>query len=587
MAVAAIAIVALAGLAYSWYPRPAPPPPQVAFSLEGPDGHLLATGPGLLSVSPDGQRIAFITDQGTNALWIRTLGSLDVKRLERADGAWHPAWSPDGKSIVFAGVGGSGPLRKVDTSTGMVSTLAAQANGRATWSRDGVILYENQNKLYRVTEAASTPQEVMAPDATLGEVALNWPYFLPDGHRYLVLARNSDPTKSAVLLASLDSKERTVLLNAHSSVDYAGGYLFYQNDGTLVARRFDADTGKLIGDTIQIQENIRYNAANGRSAFAVSPSGSLAFVMGENTSGTDGRRIMLFDRLGKSGRQIGPPGRYAGATLSPNGRLAVVGEDNPASPNIRSLSLMDMDRGVLTRFTTGSDDERSAVWAPDSQSVVFQSRRGATWGIYRRSAGGGATAVELLFSSPESVWPTGFSSDGTLLLMTKGIAADQRVWVLPLTGDKKAVQAFPGLTIPNNSGLFSPDGKWIAYTQSPGPMTSEVYVRPYPADDRLVHISPSSGRSPYWAPDGKSIVYRADDDSLQSVTLKPDGRSLAASPPVTLFTQPRMARTVWYYSVDASLEKFLLVLPRDQKAGESEPTVPITVMLNVVQNIKK
>src|SRR6187431_2833088 len=136
----------------------------------------------------------------------------------------------------------------------MVSTLAAQANGRATWSRDGVILYENQNKLYRVTEAAGTPQEVMAPDAKLGEVALNWPYFLPDGHRYLVLARNSDPTKSAVLLT------------AHSNVDYAGGYLFYQNDGTLVACRFDADTGKLIGDMIQIQENIRYNAANGRSA---------------------------------------------------------------------------------------------------------------------------------------------------------------------------------------------------------------------------------------------------------------------------------------------------------------------------------
>jgi serine/threonine protein kinase len=77
MAVAAIAIVALAGLAYSWYPRPAPPPAPVAFSLEAPDGHLLATGPGLLSVSPDGQRIAFVTDQGINALWIRTLGSLN------------------------------------------------------------------------------------------------------------------------------------------------------------------------------------------------------------------------------------------------------------------------------------------------------------------------------------------------------------------------------------------------------------------------------------------------------------------------------------------------------------------------------
>src|SRR5678809_508995 len=85
------------------------------------------------------------------------------------------------------------------------------------------------------------------------------------------------------------------------------------------------------------------------------------------------------------------------------------------------------------------------------------------WCLSRGAAPRGASGVELLFSSPESVWPTGFSSDGTLLLITKGIAADQRVWVLPLTGDKKAVQAFPGLTIPNHSGLFSPDGKWIAY----------------------------------------------------------------------------------------------------------------------------
>jgi len=227
------------------------------------------------------------------------------------------------------------------------------------------------------------------------------------------------------------------------------------------------------------------------------------------------------------------------------------------------------------------------VWAPDNQSVVFQSRRGATYGIYRRSAAGGATRDELLFSSPETVSPTGFSKDGTLLLMTRGIAADQRVWVLPLTGDKKAVEAFPGATMANGNAVFSPDDKWIAYVENSGPSAAEVYARPWPADDRRVRVSPSAGRSPRWAPDGMSIVYRAEDDSFQSITLKPDGRSFIASPPVTLFTQPRMARLNWNYSADARLEKFLLILPPEQKPGESEPTVPITVMLNMVQNIRR
>jgi hypothetical protein len=48
-----------------------------------------------------------------------------------------------------------------------------------------------------------------------------------------------------------------------------------------------------------------------------------------------------------------------------------------------------------------------------------------------------------------------------------------------------------------------------------------------------------------------------------------------------------MSRTSWYYNTDARHEKFLLVLPREQAVGEAEPTVPITVILNMVQNVKK
>jgi Tol biopolymer transport system component len=329
-----------------------------------------------------------------------------------------------------------------------------------------------------------------------------------------------------------------------------------------------------------------YNAGNGRGAFSVSESGVLVFAPGTDTTTLNDRRVMMFDRSGKSAKQIGAPRAYVGATLSPDGRQAVVAEDTTSEPAVRVLSLMDVERGVLTRFTTGRDDERNPVWSRDGSSVVFQSRRGDTYGVYRRSAGGGATKDELLFSSAEPVVPTGFSSDDKLLLVTRGSAASQRIWVLPMTGDRKAVEAFPGATMAQNSAVFSPDDKWIAYTEARSPVDAEIYIQPYPADDRRIRISPSSGRYSQWMPSGRHIVYRSSDDALRSVEIKPDGRTFRVSDPVTLFTESRTSRTNWYFSADARVEKFLLVVPPDQITTQTAPP-PLTVIVNFTQGLDK
>jgi hypothetical protein len=70
------------------------------------------------------------------------------------------------------------------------------------------------------------------------------------------------------------------------------------------------------------------------------------------------------------------------------------------------------------------------------------------------------------------------------------------------------------------------------------------------------------------------------------VTITPDGRSFKASAPTVLFTQPRTARQVWNYSTDARLDKFLMILPRQQVENEAVEE-PITVILNLVANLKR
>jgi Tol biopolymer transport system component len=181
--------------------------------------------------------------------------------------------------------------------------------------------------------------------------------------------------------------------------------------------------------------------------------------------------------------------------------------------------------------------------------------------------------------------PSGISSDGGRLLMTRGLAGAQRIWVLMLSGDRKLVEAFPGSTLAQSHAQFSPDGKWIAYTESTGPTTGDVYLQPLPADGRRVRVSvpPASGRHPHWAADGRSIVYRTLKDAVASVALKVDGNTFAPAAPVEFFTKPRLGAFNWTFSMDARGSQFLLIEP-PEKTATMKPS-PITVVVNFVQSL--
>jgi serine/threonine protein kinase/Tol biopolymer transport system component len=582
MAVAAVAVAALAGVAVWLYPRPAPPPAPISFTVGPPDGYELSTGPGLLAISPDGRRLAFTTGTGTDLkLWLRELGSVTSQRLDRGDMAWHPAWSPDSHSVLFGGASGGTALRRLDLAGGMPATVSNESVGRPAWGPGG-ILFERENKLHFVAEAGGESRVVMEPDPARQETGLRWPMFLPDGRRYIFSGSSADAAKVGIYLASLDSRDRTLLVNALSNVDYSGGYLFYQRDGTLMAHPFDADAGRLTGVAFPTVEKVRLNALNGRAAFSISSTGTIAYVS-EDRGAVEARTISLFDRSGKLIRKIDKAGAYTQATFSPNGRQAIVMED-PGPPAVRTLHLLDLERGVFSRFTVGDVDERSPVWSHDGSNVFFYSIRGGKGGIYRRNAGGGATSDDLILASDEVLQPTGISPDGAQLLVTRGGASLQRVWVLMLSGDRKFVEAFPGSKIAQSHAQFSRDGKWIAYTESTGPATGDIYIQPFPADGRRVRVSSAAGgRHAHWAPDGRTIVYRTLKNNLASVVLKPDGNTFLASAPVESFARPRLGTFNWTFSTDAGGAQFLFIEP-PERVADLKPS-PITVVVNFVQSL--
>ncbi len=94
---------------------------------------------------PTSRRFAFTTiDSGRAMLSIAEVGEGGGGRrdhpLPSVDEAWHPAWAPDGRSVVFSGLtGGFADLYVVDLEGGAVRRLTndAYADLQPSWSPDG------------------------------------------------------------------------------------------------------------------------------------------------------------------------------------------------------------------------------------------------------------------------------------------------------------------------------------------------------------------------------------------------------------------------------------------------------------------
>jgi Tol biopolymer transport system component len=236
-----------------------------------------------------------------------------------------------------------------------------------------------------------------------------------------------------------------------------------------------------------------------------------------------------------------------------------------------------MQEGSRTsRFTFDPADDRYTIWSPDGARVVFASNRNGAYNLYQKAADGSRNE-EILLQSADLKRPNSWSPDGRFILYWSG-QNNGDLMVLPVAytekpGDRKP---FPFLSTPFNEqqGVFSPDGKWVAY-QSDESGRFEVYVRPFPGPGGQSQVSTGGGNSPRWRKDGRELYYLAPDLKLMAAAVVTQGATFTPGTPEALF-QTHVTRATNKQQYDVARDgKFLI---NTDLADTS--TEPIHLLLN-------
>jgi Tol biopolymer transport system component len=575
--------------------------PQVAtpvrFEVHLPAGTLNFT------LSPDGRQLAFLAPgtDGRNLVWIRALDSLEPRRLAGTENVSGPPvfWSPDSRFIAFQA---GNKLKKIDISGGppqdICDTSVLILGG--AWNRDGVVIFGTDgNGVMQVPAAGGIP--TFLTTAGGHNEAHAFPSFLPDGRHFFYLRASENP---GIYLGSLDvtpehQNSRRILSTSlmavyTASADPRMGRLLFLREGTLLAQAFDEKSLQPQGDPIPVAERVGSLFLSGQ--FSVSPSGVLAFRGGKTALWLS--RLSWFDRQGRQLGNVGDTGTYSytDLALSPDGtRLAAARIDPKVAGGevgMWVIWLLDLIRGVSTRFTFDLAPDSAPVWSPDGTRVAFAAPRAGGNGIYQKATNGSGKEQELVRATGDLKLPDDWSHDGRFLLYTqRDPRTHANLWVLPLAGNgtpSGTATPFADTEFSEEQGRFSPDARWIAYASDESGR-SEIYIQPFPLPENggsKTPISRDGGIQPRWRRDGKELFYFSPDGKLMAAEVT-EGPTFKASVPRVLFQVPvaqiahnAVASQVFGWDVAPDGKRFLI----DTAATSSEP---VTVVLNWTAELKK
>jgi len=566
---AALVLVTVAATSFvatrSTHVRVAPP---VRFEIPEAPGTRMDIDGVHPAISPDGSTLAYraADSTGTFRLWVRPLASLAAREVPGTDGAQMIFWSPDSKYIGY--FSRTQKLMKVAANGGTPETICQDVKGPrgASWNRDGVILFAplSEGAVHRISANGGGGVPVTKLDST--ETAHRYPVFLPDGKHFLYSSLPQHDGLYTIYMASLDGGERrAVLETAGSGVVYAEpGYLLYQRDDVLVARKFDAKHGRVAGEPLSLGDRPFGTGFSGGAPLSVATNGTIAY--GTNTDFAT--HLVWSDLHGENLKPIPMvPGRYISVDLAPDERRAVL--QTGVRMGVADLWIADLERGVVTRLTHDTNENDGAQWSPDGTRIAYTAAQ--TGGAQKIvvSAVDGSSNQTFLEDDPSFKFLFDWTPDSRALVFGRQEAATRRdIWILPLDGDHKPR---PYLVTPYLEGnaKVSPDGNWASYESDESGRT-EVYVQKFPEGGSKYQVTMRGGVKISWSRDGRRIFLGSpgDTEALFAAEILP-GSQFRLGPPRQV---GRVPKTTFDADVTRRQDKLLVLMP-------SRPLPPGTITI--------
>jgi len=569
--VGALGLVALAssvGVGIYWAP-PAPAPTQVRFHVLPPDGSVFQFHPAWpgFSVSPDGSQLAFVTDStrsgGVPRIWRRAMGDIEAEPVPGTDGAFGVSWSPDGRSLAFFT---DDALKRVDLPNGpavTVSTIGRPARfSHASWGADEILFGSGSGTEIRsVPAAGGDPRLVVAANRSNHEVRVHFPWFLPDGRRFLYTAR-LDSGEGELRLREPDGTTRTIM-RVSSNVQWVEpDIVVFAREGVLMGQRVDLKAWHPVGEPFTLAGEVEYFFTTSRALFSTSRNGTLAYH-----PGGDLQQLTWLDPHGNQAGTVGQAAEYftQATRLSRDGAKLIVARLE-SGLGTADLWLLDLVRGTEQRLTSNRGTDLSPVWTSDERAIFYSADSpGTVPHLFR---------MNLTTGESTEVLPAGLQQNAADLMPgDRGLVYSAvteiggfDIFQKPLVPDGPPV---PLVATPQSTwGVrLSPDGRAMSYI-SEGDARLDIHVSPLPVTSAPDVVAQGVASPPRWSTDGRFLYYVLDghvmsvpvttvprlsvgtprklfslSEPATLVDVSPDGRFLVSVPKVVAGSRPAIVAT--------------------------------------------